>query len=385
MFHKKSLILIAMTAAVAMTGCGGKKEPETEAPAPAAEDAQTDVSDEAAGSTAGLDPITPSDYLVENVSDYITLGDLSNLSADQPVYTVTDEMVQDRIQDDLYAYSDENEVEKAAEGNTVYADVSSSVSGSDSAEEPESTFFTIGDADYGEEFDQKLIGTSVGDELSFSITYGDDAWYDEWVDQTVDFQVTITGVYETVIPEYDDSFVSEYTDYETKDEYEDSIRESLQSEYDENSYTETVNTLFQAAMDASTYNGYPEELYTLCENELLSYYGQFLGETEPSAVLDALGLTQEDLDSDILNSVNLRLLTAALCEQEGLELTEDEYVSEVTADAEAYGYLDAAEYESANGRESIVWNLYENKAAEYLYDNATITPVETDVESETDF
>lgn len=383
MFHKKSLILIAMTAAVAMTGCGGKKEPETEAPAQ--ENAQTDVSDEAAGSTAGLDPITPSDYLIENVSDYITLGDLSNLSADQPVYTVTDEMVQDRIQDDLYAYSDENEVEKAAEGNTVYADVSSSVSGSDSAEEPESTFFTIGDADYGEEFDQKLIGTSVGDELSFSITYGDDAWYDEWVDQTVDFQVTITGVYETVIPEYDDSFVSEYTDYETKDEYEDSIRESLQSEYDENSYTETVNTLFQAAMDASTYNGYPEELYTSCENELLSYYGQFLGETEPSAVLDALGLTQEDLDSDILNSVNLRLLTAALCEQEGLELTEDEYVSEVTADAEAYGYLDAAEYESANGRESIVWNLYENKAAEYLYDNATITPVETDVESETDF
>lgn len=378
MFNKKTLTLIALTAAVSLTGCGGKKETETEAPA-------TDATEEMSESGDTLEAITPSDYLVKDVSDYITLGNLDDLSATQAVYDVTDEMVQERIQDELYTYSEENEVDHPAEeGNTVYVDVTASVSGSEDDAEPESTFFTIGDADYGEEFDQQLIGASSGDELSFSVSYGDDAWYDEWVDQTVDFQVTVTGVYETILPEYDDAFISEYTDCESKSEYEDSIRETLRSEYEEDSYSGTVNTLFQEAMAASTYNGYPEDLYTMCEDEILFYYGQFIGESDTSAILDALGLTEEDLESDVLNSVNLRLLISAICEEKGIELTEEEYVDEVTASAGDYGYASAAEYEAASGRESIVWSLYENKVAEYLYDTATITPVEADAEDETD-
>ncbi len=377
MFNRKTLTLIALAATVSLTGCGGKKEAETEKPA-------ADVSEEMSESAEALEAITPSDYLVKNVSDYITLGNLDDLSATQTVYDVTDEMVQERIQDELYSYSEENEVDHAAEaGNTVYADVTATVAGEAEAE-PESTFFTIGDADYGEEFDQQLTGASTGDELSFSVTYGDDAWYDEWVNQTVDFKVTVTGVYETVVPEYDDAFVSEYTGYETKSEYEDSIRETILSEYEEDSYTGAVNTLFQEAMAESTYNGYPEELYTLCEDEILSYYGQFIGESDTSAILDALGISQADLDSDVMNSVNLRLLISAICEEKGIELTEEEYVDEVTAAAEDYGYASAAEYEAAGGRESIVWSLYENKVAEYLYDTATITPEEAGAEDETD-
>lgn len=393
MFHKKLLLLFALTAAVAMTGCG-KKEAETEAPQQAAvEEAETEEMSEDGNA---IDPITPSDYLVKNVSDYITLGSLDGLAATQTVYTITDEMVQERIQDELYAYSEEEEVETAAEGNIVYADVNASVQGAstEETENDESTYFTIGDADYGEEFDQQLIGTSAGDELDFSISYGDDTWYEEWENQTVDFHVSVTGVYEQIVPEYDEAFVSENTDYDTKEDYEAFIRDTIQGEYDEEGYSETIDTLFQNAMDASTYNGYPENLYNVCESEVLSYYGQFIGETDPAVIKESLELTDEDLKEEVLDTVNRRLLITAICEKENLELSENDYMAHLAADAEDYGFMNAAEYESFSGREALVWGYYENLVADYLYDKAEITPVEADAdeldglvleEDETDF
>lgn len=373
MSNKKLLILLGLASALTLSGCGGKKEPETEAPAPQATEAPET---EEFPAEAALSPITPSDYLVDDVSEYVTLGSVENLSATQITYDITDEIVQNRINDDLFMYSEEKEVEKAAEGDTVYADVSSSIQGSEEGETEESTYFVIGDEDYGAEFDEKLIGAAANDELSFSITYGDDAWFDEWVGQTVDFKVSVTGVYENVVPEYNEEFVAENTDYDSMDEYEESIREMIEDEYTEESYSETINTLFQAVIDQSDFNGYPEDLYNACREEILSYYGQFLGEEDPDAVMEALGITEDDLQADVLNEVNLRLITSAICQEHGLEVTEEEYVAEVTDSADAYGYASPLDYETDTTREAIVWTLYENKAGEFLYENAEITPVE---------
>lgn len=389
MTNKKWIALLALSAAVMLSGCGGEKKaaPETTADTAAqteeqaaTEPAITDVSEPE--SEEALDPITPSDYLVKNASEYVTLGSLDGLTATQTVYEITDDMVQERIEEEMYMYSEETEVEKAADGNIVYADVTSSIQGEEGSEFEESTYFTIGDADYGEEFDKQLVGCAVGDELSFSVTYGDDTWFEEWIGQTVDFKVTVTGVFDLVIPEYDDDFVSTYTDYASKDEYESAVREMLESEYQESSYTETANALFQSVMDLSTFNGYPEDLYASCEEEMLTYYGQFIGEDDKDVILDAFGITKEDLQEDIMNSVNLQLLISALCEENGLEVTADEYVSEVTADAESYGYMSAVEYEADSSRASIVRSMYENKAAAFLYDAAEITTVTASAEEE---
>ncbi len=389
MSNKKRLFLLALTAALALSGCGGKKEPAPEADEPTPSDSSqleviTDDKEEAETEqgtedmseiSEALSPITPSDYLVKNVSDYITLGSLDGLTATQTAYEITDEMVQERVEEELYLYSEEKEVEKAADGDTVYVTITSSVQGGE-VSEPEDTYFVIGDEDYGAEFDAQLIGAAAGDELKFSISYVDDAWFDEWNGKTVNFEVSVTGVYETVVPEYTDDFVTTNTGFASKDEFEEALRETIEDEYTQDSYSETINALFQDVIDRSTFNGYPEELYASCEDEIISYYAMFLGTDDRDAILDSLGITKEDLESDVLNTVNLRLVICALCEQEGIEVTEDEYVSEITADAEEYGYVSAVEYEEDNTRETLVWNLYQNKAAEYLYDHAEITPVE---------
>ncbi len=378
MSNKKLLLLFSLTAVVTLSGCGGKKD---SAPEPADSPKNEAVETEEYSETpAELEPITPSDYLVKNVSDYVTLAPLDNLTAEQNVYEVTAEMLQERIEEERYMYSEEVKAEKAADGSTVYADVTSSIQGVDSPESTESTSFVIGDEDYGAEFDAQLIGKAVGDEMDFSITYDDDTWYEDWANHTVDFHVEVTGIYETIIPEYDDDFITNNTEYDSKEEYEEALRTTMEDELSQESYSETINNLLQSVMEQSTFNGYPEDLYASCEAEALSYYSQFLGTDDRNEILESLGLTDEDLKDEVLNSVNLRLIICAICEEKGLEVTEDDYITEVTDSAEIYGYADPVEYEELNTRESIVWSLYQNKVADFLYENAEITPVKASIE-----
>lgn len=381
MSKKCLLILSGLVAAAALSGCGQKSTPETEfstaAPAAeASEDVDPESLTEATEATEDLEPITPSDYLVENVSEYVTLGDLTGLAVDQYSYDVTDDMVQERILSDLEASGEEVEVDRAAaEGDIVYADVTSTVHGEPDTEYTESTYLTLGDAEYSEEFDEELIGASSGDQLKFTCSFDGDTWMEEWANKSVDFEVTVTSVCEMDVPEYTDEYVAENTDFANKAEYEENVREQLTSEYEESSYSDAVEVLFQTAIDESQFSGYPEELYDSCKTEVLSIYSAFLGTTDEQEIYEAFDLSEDDIASEVLDTINRRLLVSAICEENDIEVSEDDYVQFVTDYAEYYGYDSAVQFEEDNTRESLVWSLYENEAAALLYESAEITLV----------
>jgi trigger factor len=191
-------------------------------------------------------------------------------------------------------------------------------------------------------------------------------------------------VYELSTPEYDDDFVTEYTDYTSKSDYEDAIREQLSSEYDETSYYDTIEALFQAAIDNSTFSGYPEELYDDCKEEVLSIYGMFLGTMDEQTIYDTFDLSEDEIEEEILETINRRLLITAICEANGIEITEEDYDSFVNDYAEYYGYDSAVSFEEDYTRSSLVWALYEDAVSSILYDAAEITPVAYSDEAELD-
>ncbi len=382
-------VLLGLSLVLTLTACGSGTK-ETEAP-PETEAAQTEAAETEAPAepesvaielpetelmsepAEELAPITPADYLVKDVDQYVTLGDLEGIEVSQYNYEVTDDMVQERIEEERLSYGDEVEVDRTAEtGDIVYADMTSTVQGeSDSSEE--STYFTLGDAEYGEDFDAEVTGASVGDTLNFSVTFGDDIWMDEWVGQTVDFELNITSVCELDAPEYDDDYISEYTDYSSKEDYEASVREALVTEYEESAYAETVEALIDAAIERSTFTGYPDDLYDSCRQDSLALYSAFAGTTDEQEIYDIFGITAEDIEEETLDLVNRRLLVSAICEKNNLEVTEEEYDAYVADNAEYYGYDNAVQFEEDSTRDALVWNLFESKAVELIYDAADIS------------
>ena len=116
----------------------------------------------------------------------MTLGSYDGIEIVQYTYDITDEMVQEQIdaarQD---AATEEEKSDPSTTGDIVYVTLKSSVKDVADSEESEDTYFTIGDADYGEDFDAALTGVSTGDEKTFSIDFDDDFWIDTWAGHTV--------------------------------------------------------------------------------------------------------------------------------------------------------------------------------------------------------
>ena len=381
MNKKRVLLLLGLAAAIGMTGCGNseKKTEETEfstsAPEETAEeDLDTaELMEESSETEKAIEPITPSDYLPSKTADYVTLGDLSGLQATEYTYEVTDDMIQAQIDEELEFNSEEVETDRASkDGDVIYLDLTSTVNGEETTE---STYFYLGNQEYGAEFDEQLIGLLAGDTMEFSITFGDDIWIEEWMNQTVGFKAEITSVCELTTPEYNDAFAAEYTDFATTAEYEAYLKESLEEEYADLGYSDTIETLFDQAVEQTVISGYPEEFYNSCRDELLATYFAFTGSDDVNDVYELFGLTEESLDAEIMNSVNRRLLISAICQEQNLEVTEEDYLECLNDYTEYYGYDSAAAFEEDYSRESLVWLLYESKAAEYLYEHAEITKV----------
>ncbi|MCD7957765.1 MAG: hypothetical protein LUG93_18865 [Lachnospiraceae bacterium] len=379
---KRKIILLLLGAAAAMTlsACGSDNT-ETEATVQETTASTEEETEET------LSSITPSDYLVEDAENYITAESLEGLEATQYTYEVTDDMIQEQIEEELYLYREETEVERAAEsGDIIYLKLTATVEGSDDSYE-ENTYFSLGDAEYGEDFDEALIGASAEDELSFDITFAEDASDttfidEEWNGQTVHFEAVIESVCEVADPEYTDEYISENTDYSSLEEYEEALREALEAEYEEISTSDVLDTLFYAALEVCEISEIPDDLYDSCYEETIASYGAFLDTTDVEEILAEFDITEEDLETEVQELAQRRLLISYICESNDIEITEDDYFSYVEEYADYYGYDSAVDFETDMDRSYLVWSMYEAKAGEILYNAADIT---TEVYDEEEF
>ncbi len=330
-----------------------------------------------------LEPINPSDYLIKDAADYVTLGDYAGISLEKTVYEITDDMVQERIEEDLGMYAKEvKEDRPAQEGDTVYGNLTYVVQGKDEPYEEEDFFLTIGYEEYGAEFDEKITGASRGDTLEFSISYPEDSEIMEWAGNTVGFVFQVIGVYSMDVPEYTEEFVKDTLGYGSVEEYEAYVREMLAGEYEESSYADAVDTLFDEAVARTEFKEYPQELYDTCREEIMGFYTSFGGTDSEEEVYDMFGITEEDINEEVLATVNRRLLVSAYCLANEIEVTEDEYVSYLEENAALYGEPSAASFESIYGRDSLVWTMYESRFTEELYEQADITEIPYDLSME---
>ena len=139
-----------------------------------------------------------------------------------------------------------------------------------------------------------------------------------------------------------------------------------------------------AAMDGCEFNGYPDKLYDTCEASVSETYTSFADSYGMSVeeLYDAYGMTQEDVDAEIMDTVNRRLFISAICQAEDITVTSDEYTAFLESLYPDYGYDDAESFETDYGKDYLMWYLYENKVADYLVNNASLyeAPVSMDAE-----
>lgn len=362
-------MLLISTSIMALAGCGSEDASEDD----------TNVSENSVSvEESGWDIV---DF---DATEYVTLGEYTNLDIEYIVPTVSDEDVELYAMELVSENTEYSPIEgrAAQNGDYISIDFIGTLNGEEfdggSAEEYE---FVLGNEEFLEDFEANLIGKNAGETFTFKMTFPED--YDEELGgKEVEFSVTLNSISEAIVPEYTDAFVEEVTGYATIEEYEESIREELlYSVEEENAYVAAEEALY-IAIENATVNGYPEELYNACYSEIeTSYqeYAEMFGMELDEFMAELMdGQTLEDVTAEWVKEI---LVTQAIAQAEELTLSQEDYLLEVEILAAEYGYDTVTELIADYGKVSVATSFVYDNVVNFLYANANVIEV-TDTTTE---
>ena len=192
-------------------------------------------------------------------------------------------------------------------------------------------------------FEDQIVGMKVGEEKDINITFPED-YVPELAGKDVVFKVKLNSLTMPELPELDDEFAKDVSEFDTLDEYKASIRENLaktRAERAEAAFKDAV--MFQAAENITA--DIPEVMIEEKEEDILrNYAGQF-GLRDRGVSLDdikkMMGINDEIMEKSIrpaaLSQVKTDLLLDAVMEAEELADTDEAFEAYVSKTAEEVG------------------------------------------------
>jgi trigger factor len=153
----------------------------------------------------------------------VSVPGYDGLRVELPAPSPSDEEVDEAVQAQLRRHGQLTDVERpAAAGDYVTLDLNATREGEDvPGLNTEDWSYEIGQGWVADDFDERLIGASAGDELTFTTT-------PKGTEEPADFVVTVGAVQELVVPELTDEFVSEnFGEFETVDAWRRSVVDGL--------------------------------------------------------------------------------------------------------------------------------------------------------------
>lgn len=322
------------------------------------------------------------DGLIKDVSaaDYIDLTDYSNITAPLSDIEYSDESVNTDIQTLLKDHrSLDTETEALiADGDTVNIDYVGTVDGVEfegGNTEGKGTDLEIGSGTYVDDFEDQLIGHSIGDKVTVSVTFPTDYKDDNLAGKDAVFQVVINGIY--VIPEFTDAFVKEnLSEYaSTVDEYKEYLK---QSKYEQNLSNWIEDYLIKNTTVKSYPNEYTKHLKSVKKYEDQSSYEYMnklytsMGYDEYSSFEDYIGKSESEYDAgledDAQNIAKKALIYQAIYEKEGLTVSEDDFNTYLSDDSSDNYDTQVEKY----GKGYVMQEIINKKVLEKVKENVTV-------------
>ncbi len=367
---KRSYILAAaaLAAAVMLAGCESKNQDKNQ------DNEQNAAADNVAGSSE--------EALNFKVTDYVKLGDYKGLEVTYPaVLEVADEDVQQYIQDELEGNTEYKEVkDRAAEvGDVVNIDYTGTINGEEFEGGTDTGYdLELGSGEFLEEFESSLVGKKTGETAVFKLTFPEE--YDENVaGKEAEFTVKVNSVSESSVPEYNDEYVQSISECKTVKEYEESVREQLETDAKDESEMEARENALRMAVENATLDGYPQQLYDFFyEDTETGYknYAEFMG-MEYEEFLGSY-VTEEEIADLASEQTNEYLVTQAILEKEGKEISDSDYKKLAEEMAKENDYDTLEEYENDYGAVYVRTQLIREKAIDILYESAKLQELSYD-------
>ena len=333
-----------------------------------------------------------SDKASNSAKKYVTLGEYKNLDVDLTVSTITDEAVEEEIQSTLEQNAENQEVTDRTtvqEGDIVNINMTATVDGEDFDDANlEDSDYTLGDNEYGEDFDKAFIGKNKGDTFDLTVTLPSDYSDDAYAGKEAAFNITINKIEKSVVPELNDEFVQSVSDdCKTVDEYRKYVKDDLQKTADDDNESSAKEDLMALAVENATIKGSSDDTYNLYYNQLVNDYTSYAeqwGMTFDNFISQFMGMDEDSFKDFVLDQVYDIQVAMAIADKENLTVSDKEYKTLLKQYAEDYGWDSTDELEKAYSKEYLKNNMTRDKVLDFLFENANVNEVAEEDETTDD-
>jgi len=314
------------------------------------------------------------------------LGEYRGLEVGRAEPEVPDDIVEREIERVRGSFARLEPVERtAAEGDVLLVDFEGLVDGNAFKGGKASDYLLeLGGGQLVEGFEEQLAGVSAGEEREVEVSFPDDYQAEELAGQDAVFTVEVKEVREKVLPDLDDDFAAEASEFDTVDELRADIREKLSEAIGRRIEQDFRLAAIDAAAEAATVE-LPDELVTARANERWERVERQLAARGmiPDAYLQVQGKTREEVieesKPDAGRELKREAVLAAIAEAEGIEVSEEEMVEALahTAEHERTTPQKLLQRLRENGRDAMVReDIRVRKAIDLVAAATTPIPVE---------
>lgn len=384
---KKRAIMISMllVMALSVTGCSQKtatkdKDTKTEETAKTddAEETESDNTEDTSEDT----PTTAELMAGIDVEKCVTLGDYKGVTVEKTIQSVTDEDVQNEIDNALANYP--VEVDQAAkEGDTVNIDYVGKIDGEEfDGGSDQGADLKLGSGKFIDGFEDGLIGARKGETRTLNLTFPED-YTQDLAGKAVEFTVTVNAVKEPLSEPTDQWVADNIEGYDNIADYKAGIRSEQEESNEQTAENQVRYAAWTQVIGNCTINEYPETLVEVGKKlyeQQVETYAKYAG-MELDAYIESSGLTQEEYQSNMeeygKNVAAQALVCQAICDKEGFAIGDDDYQKALQDMLTEYGCTED-ELIQTYGQDNVEQSIMLNRVSNLILENANVTEVQAD-------
>ena len=292
----------------------------------------------------------PAGYNYDDYSEFIKLGNYKGVAYEKMDNQVSESEIADYISQAVEESATENHntTGVVTEDSVINMDYVGSIDGVEfdggSAEDVE---FDIADNNYIDGFAEGIIGHKAGETFDLYVTFPENYGNEELRGKEAVFRTTINYIVESDLPEYNDEWVKNNTDYSTTEEYEAAVKEEILAAKQSDTSGDERLDVFDKIVEDTEVIKYPEEEYNAKLDKLVNSYKDYAASMDmefEDYLLTEMGLTEDEFNDlakqAVEAAVKQDLVLHAIASLEGIEITDDEYNDYLLGLLEDAGYTE---------------------------------------------
>ncbi|MBQ7067000.1 MAG: trigger factor [Lachnospiraceae bacterium] len=236
---------------------------------------------------------------------------------------------------------------------------------------------TIGSGAFIPGFEEQVVGANLNTEIDVNVTFPEDYHAEDLAGKPAVFKVTVKEIKEKQLPELDDEFAAEVSEFDTLAEYKEDVKKKLTEKKEAEAKSAKESKVIEAIVEDSKME-IPDAMVSTTQRQMVDEFAQRIQMQGLSIdqYFQFTGLTPEKMLEQVKPQaearIKSRLVLEAVVKAENIEVTEEDFQKELERMADVY-QMEAdkiKEMVGENGKKEIMKDLAVGKAAEFVVENA---------------